>query len=135
MADDPPADSAVLSTHQPAVTQPLVSDLDSLNQGVAERGVSSPGEELFVIDDCQQWQQLSDLQLNKVYTFILAISLISLMLSELVKLYLCNVLFYNLKQTHDQPKQETFSLDKAIMNLQTELHKVQTEKDVLSDLR
>lgn len=135
MADDPPADSAVLSTHQQAVTQPLVSDLDSLNQGVTQRGVSSPGEELFVIDDCQQWQQLSDLQLNKVCTFILAISLISLMLSELVKLSLCNVLFYLLKQTHNQPKQETFSLDKAIMNLQTELHKVQTEKDVLSDLR
>lgn len=117
------------------MTQPLVSDLDSLNQGIAQRGVSSPGEELFVIDDCQQMQQLSDLQLNKVYTFILAITLLILMLSELVKLSLCNVLFYLLKQTHDQPKQETFSLDKAIMNLQTELHKVQTEKDVLSDLR
>nr|XP_046241377.1 coiled-coil domain-containing protein 158-like isoform X1 [Scatophagus argus] len=40
-----------------------------------------------------------------------------------------------LNKKHDQPTRETFSGDKAVMNLQTELHKVQMEKDVLSDLR
>ncbi|TKS78437.1 Coiled-coil domain-containing protein 158 [Collichthys lucidus] len=95
-------DSTVLSTNQQAVAQPLISDLDSLNQAGAQMDVSSPGEDVLenVIDDCLQ--QLSDLQLNK---------------------------------THDQPEHETFSYDKAIVNLQTELHKAQTEKDVLSDLR
>ncbi|XP_068167031.1 coiled-coil domain-containing protein 158-like isoform X2 [Antennarius striatus] len=38
-------------------------------------------------------------------------------------------------QTHDQPKQDLINSDKAIMNLQTELHQVQTEKDIVSDLR
>lgn len=69
-ADDLPSDSAVLSTHQQAVTELLVRG--SLNQGVAQRHVSSNEEELFknVIDDCLQ--QPSDLQLNKFYSFILA---------------------------------------------------------------
>uniref|UniRef100_A0A3B4VMZ4 Coiled-coil domain containing 158 n=1 Tax=Seriola dumerili TaxID=41447 RepID=A0A3B4VMZ4_SERDU len=40
-----------------------------------------------------------------------------------------------LSKTQDQHEQETFNFDKAIMNLQTKLHKVQMEKDVLSDLR
>uniref|UniRef100_A0A4W6EGD4 Coiled-coil domain containing 158 n=1 Tax=Lates calcarifer TaxID=8187 RepID=A0A4W6EGD4_LATCA len=40
-----------------------------------------------------------------------------------------------LSKTHDQREQETFSFDKAIVNLQTKLQKVQMEKDVLSDLR
>ncbi|XP_071339688.1 coiled-coil domain-containing protein 158-like isoform X2 [Trachinotus anak] len=40
-----------------------------------------------------------------------------------------------LSKTQDQPEQETFSFDKAIVHLQTKLHKVQMEKDVLSDLR
>ncbi|XP_070761054.1 coiled-coil domain-containing protein 158-like [Enoplosus armatus] len=95
-------DSTILSTHQQAVTQPLVCDLDSLDQGMAQGDVSSPGKEVLenAIDDCLQ--QLSDLQLNK---------------------------------SHNQPEQETFSVDKAIMNLQTKLHKVQMEKGVLSDLR
>ncbi|XP_042344859.1 coiled-coil domain-containing protein 158-like isoform X3 [Plectropomus leopardus] len=100
--DDSAGDSNILSTHQQAVTQPLLCDLDSLNQGVAQRDISSPGDEVSenAMDDCLQ--QLSDLQLNK---------------------------------THDQPEQEIFCFDKAIMNLQTKLHKVQKEKDVLSDLR
>ncbi|XP_075881894.1 uncharacterized protein LOC142887870 isoform X3 [Nelusetta ayraudi] len=38
-------------------------------------------------------------------------------------------------KVHHQPAEETFCLDTAIIKLQTELHKVQTEKDVLSDLR
>ncbi|XP_058492347.1 coiled-coil domain-containing protein 158-like isoform X3 [Solea solea] len=38
-------------------------------------------------------------------------------------------------QTHDQPEQETISLDKAIENLQTKLHQVQMDKVVTSDLR
>nr|XP_043882591.1 coiled-coil domain-containing protein 158-like isoform X2 [Solea senegalensis] len=38
-------------------------------------------------------------------------------------------------QTHDQPEQETISLDKAIENLQTKLHQVQMDKVVMSDLR
>lgn len=38
-------------------------------------------------------------------------------------------------QTGDQHEQQTFSLNEAIMNLQTKLQKVQMEKDVLSDLR
>ncbi|XP_027131000.1 coiled-coil domain-containing protein 158 isoform X2 [Larimichthys crocea] len=79
-------DSTVLSTNQQAVAQPLISDLDSLNQAEARMDVSSPGEDM-------------------------------------------------LENTHDQPEHETFSYDKAIVNLQTELHKAQTEKDVLSDLR
>ncbi|XP_035846676.1 coiled-coil domain-containing protein 158-like isoform X10 [Sander lucioperca] len=40
-----------------------------------------------------------------------------------------------LHKTHDQPEQEPFSFDKAIVNLQTKLHKVQKEKDDLSNLR
>ncbi|XP_049433759.1 coiled-coil domain-containing protein 158-like isoform X2 [Epinephelus fuscoguttatus] len=102
--DDSPGDSTLLSTHQQAMTQPLVCDLDSVDQGVAQRENSSPGREVFesTVDDCLQ--QLSDLQLNK-------------------------------SQTHDQPEQEPFSFDKAIINLQTKLQKVQKEKDALSDLR
>lgn len=126
-ADDP--------AHQQEPT--LFSELDTLNQGVVESGVISPGEELFknVVDECQQRQQSPVLQLNKVYTFNLANKLLILMLSELVKLSQCNMLFYLITQAHDQSEQETFSLEKAIMNLQTELHKVQMEKDSLSDLR
>ncbi|XP_065804481.1 coiled-coil domain-containing protein 158 isoform X2 [Labrus bergylta] len=41
----------------------------------------------------------------------------------------------NKTQTPAQPEQETFSVDKSIVNLQSELHKVQMEKDGLSDLR
>ncbi|XP_045889785.1 coiled-coil domain-containing protein 158-like isoform X4 [Micropterus dolomieu] len=99
---DSPGDCTILSTHQQAVAQSLVCDLDSLNQGVAQKDITSPGKEVLesAIDDCLH--QLSDLQLNK---------------------------------SHDQPEQETFSVDKAIVNLQNKLHGVQMEKDVLSDLR
>lgn len=44
-------------------------------------------------------------------------------------------LLFSQMQTHDQTEQETFSFDKAIVNLQTKLHEVQMEKDVLSELR
>ncbi|XP_034547793.1 coiled-coil domain-containing protein 158-like isoform X2 [Notolabrus celidotus] len=99
---DSPGDSSIPSTHQQAVTQPLVCGLGSLSQTGAQRDICSPREEVFenVIDDCLQ--QLSDLQLNK---------------------------------TPDPPKQETFSVDKAVVNLQTKLHRVQLERDVQSDLR
>ncbi|XP_053277285.1 coiled-coil domain-containing protein 158 isoform X2 [Pleuronectes platessa] len=40
---------------------------------------------------------------------------------------------FQLRKSHDRT--ETFSVDKAIENLQTTLNKVQIEKDVLSDLR
>ncbi|XP_067471940.1 coiled-coil domain-containing protein 158-like isoform X1 [Thunnus thynnus] len=40
-----------------------------------------------------------------------------------------------LSETGEQHEQQTFSLNEAIMNLQTKLQKVQMEKDVLSDLR
>ncbi|XP_034726694.1 coiled-coil domain-containing protein 158-like isoform X3 [Etheostoma cragini] len=40
-----------------------------------------------------------------------------------------------LNKTHDQPEQETFCFDKAIVNLQTKLQTVQKEKDNLSNLR
>ncbi|XP_054467233.1 coiled-coil domain-containing protein 158-like isoform X2 [Anoplopoma fimbria] len=40
-----------------------------------------------------------------------------------------------LYKTHDQPEQETFSFNKAIVNLQAKLHKVRKEKAVLSNLR
>ncbi|KAM7415781.1 hypothetical protein PAMA_018038 [Pampus argenteus] len=40
-----------------------------------------------------------------------------------------------LNKTCDQHEHETFSFDKAIMNLQTKLQKVQMEKDALTDLR
>lgn len=68
-ADDPPA------THQQVPTQ--VSEVDTLNQGVVENDVISPGEELFKNekDECQRWQQRPALQLNKVYTFNLPLSL------------------------------------------------------------
>ncbi|XP_073322450.1 coiled-coil domain-containing protein 158-like isoform X3 [Pagrus major] len=101
---DSPADSTILSTHQEAVTQPLICHLDGLNQGVAQRDIRSSGAEVIenTVDDCLQ--QLSDLKLSKT-------------------------------QTHNQPEQEPFNSDKAIMNLQTELHKVQMEKNVVSDLR
>ncbi|XP_041643766.1 coiled-coil domain-containing protein 158-like [Cheilinus undulatus] len=41
----------------------------------------------------------------------------------------------HLRETPAQPQQETLTMDEAFMNLQTELHKVHMEKDVLSDLR
>uniref|UniRef100_A0A1A7W959 Coiled-coil domain containing 158 n=2 Tax=Iconisemion striatum TaxID=60296 RepID=A0A1A7W959_9TELE len=40
-----------------------------------------------------------------------------------------------LNKISDQPGQDTFSPQRAIMNLQAELHELQMEKDVLSDLR
>ncbi|XP_070689527.1 coiled-coil domain-containing protein 158-like [Pempheris klunzingeri] len=83
------------SSHQHAVTQPLVCDPDNSNQAVVQRDVFENA-----VDDCLQ--QLSDLQLNK---------------------------------THNQPEQEAPSVEKAIMNLQTKLVKLQMEKEVLSDLR
>lgn len=39
------------------------------------------------------------------------------------------------QEAQDQPEQEALTYDNAMMNLQTELHKVQVEKDVLSELR
>lgn len=57
-------------------------------------------------------------------------------MTELVMLSLYNVFFSpSQTQTHIEPEQETFSFDKAIMNLHTKLQKVQMEKEVLSDLR
>ncbi|XP_036954412.1 coiled-coil domain-containing protein 158-like isoform X1 [Acanthopagrus latus] len=99
---DSPGDSTMFSTHQEAVTQPTICDLNYLNQGQARKNISSSGEEVFVntIDD--SLQQLSDLKLSK---------------------------------THDQPEQEPINSDKTIMNLQSKLHEVQMEKDVVSDLR
>lgn len=129
LTDDPRADCAVSSTNQQAVTQPIVCDLDNLNKEVAQRDVSSPEEEFFVKYDCLQ--QLSDLQLNKVHTFIFAISLVHLMLSVMVE---CIILPFQ-TQTEDQPNKDTLSLDHTIMNLQTELHEVQNERDSLSNLR
>ncbi|XP_059192432.1 coiled-coil domain-containing protein 158-like isoform X3 [Centropristis striata] len=60
---DSPGESTILSAHQQAMTQPLICDLDSSNQG----DISFPGEEVLehTIDDCLQ--QLSDLQLNKTH--------------------------------------------------------------------
>ncbi|XP_063753872.1 coiled-coil domain-containing protein 158-like isoform X3 [Eleginops maclovinus] len=40
-----------------------------------------------------------------------------------------------LNKMHDEPEQEKFRFDKAIVNLQTKLSKVQKEKDGISDLR
>nr|XP_020444041.1 coiled-coil domain-containing protein 158 isoform X2 [Monopterus albus] len=40
-----------------------------------------------------------------------------------------------LHKSNDQLEQDTLSFDRAIMNLQTKLQRVQMEKDVLSDLR
>lgn len=48
-------------------------------------------------------------------------------------LFICFVILI-CKVCH-QPLGGTFCLDTAIIKLQTELHKVETEKDVLSDLR
>lgn len=64
------------------MTQPVVCHLDSLNQAVTQRDISSPGKEVFenAVDDCLQ--QMSDMQLNKVHTFSSPFNLISLMLSE-----------------------------------------------------
>ncbi|XP_033974163.1 coiled-coil domain-containing protein 158-like isoform X1 [Trematomus bernacchii] len=90
--------SSILSTQQQAVIQPLVCDLDILNQ----TDISSPGKKVLENTIDNSLQQLSDLELNK---------------------------------THDEPEQETFRFDKAIVNLQTKLNKVQKEKDGLSDLR
>ncbi|XP_024860846.1 coiled-coil domain-containing protein 158 isoform X1 [Kryptolebias marmoratus] len=39
------------------------------------------------------------------------------------------------EKTHDQPEQQTFSPQRAILNLQNKLCELQMEKDVLSDLR
>ncbi|XP_034081165.1 coiled-coil domain-containing protein 158-like isoform X2 [Gymnodraco acuticeps] len=90
--------SSILSTQQQAVIQPLVCDLDILNQ----TDISSPGKKVLENTIDNSLQQLSDLQLNKM---------------------------------HDEPEQETFRFDKAIVNLQTKLNKVQQEKDGLSDIR
>ncbi|KAK2837936.1 hypothetical protein Q5P01_015148 [Channa striata] len=40
-----------------------------------------------------------------------------------------------LSKTQDQPEQRSFSLDRAILNLQTKMDKVETEKNIQSDLR
>ncbi|XP_074526752.1 coiled-coil domain-containing protein 158-like [Halichoeres trimaculatus] len=40
-----------------------------------------------------------------------------------------------LSKTPDLPEQQTFTVDRAIMNLQTRLQEVQLERDALSDLR
>lgn len=95
LADDSPGDSTILSTHQEAVTQPPICDLNYFNQGQARKDISCSGEGVFenTIDD--SLQRLSDLKLSKVHTFISAASLISLMQSELLNLFsLCNVLLY-----------------------------------------
>lgn len=81
-AYDSLGESSVPSTHQQAVTQPLVFGLDILNQEVARRDIGSPG-----------------------------------------------------KETPNQAEQEPCCPQNAIANLQTELHKVQLQNDVLSDLR
>ncbi|XP_069562618.1 coiled-coil domain-containing protein 158-like [Brachyistius frenatus] len=62
---DSPEESVVLSMQQQAVTQPLVSGLDSLNQEVAQTDIICSGKEVLqnATDDCLQ--QLSDLQLGK----------------------------------------------------------------------
>lgn len=44
-------------------------------------------------------------------------------------------LLFSQTHTEDQHEQDNFTFDKAITDLQTKLHKVQMEKDVLSDLR
>ncbi|KAM9744382.1 coiled-coil domain-containing protein 158-like isoform 1-T2 [Menidia menidia] len=41
----------------------------------------------------------------------------------------------NLNQIHNQPEQDVFNPQRVILNLQKELHEVQVEKDVQSDLR
>ncbi|XP_068422434.1 coiled-coil domain-containing protein 158-like isoform X3 [Clinocottus analis] len=90
--------STICSPQQQPQAQPLVNDVEGLNQG----DIGSPGKEASVnaIDACIL--QLSDLQLNKTY---------------------------------DQPEQETFSFNKAIMDLQAEWDRVQNEKADLSNLR
>ncbi|XP_041793804.1 coiled-coil domain-containing protein 158-like isoform X2 [Chelmon rostratus] len=59
--------STVPSVQQQAVNQPLVCDLDSLNQAVAQRDICSPGEEVFENVKDGRLQHLSDLQLNKTH--------------------------------------------------------------------
>lgn len=135
LADDSPGDSTILSTHQEAVTQPRICDLNYFNQGQPRKDISSSGEGVFenTIDD--SLQRLSDLKLSKVHIFISAASLISLMQSELLNLFSLCITLPSQTQMDDQPEQESISSGKTIMNLQTKLHKVQIEKDVVSDLR
>lgn len=49
--------------------------------------------------------------------------------------YLGTFTCFSALQTHDPSKQVVFSFDKAIVNLQTKLHKVEMEKEAQSHLR
>ncbi|XP_030273607.1 coiled-coil domain-containing protein 158-like isoform X3 [Sparus aurata] len=64
---DSPGDSTILSTHQEAVTQPPICDLNYFNQGQARKDISCSGEGVFenTIDD--SLQRLSDLKLSKTH--------------------------------------------------------------------
>lgn len=128
------ADCAIRSTPSPTAIQPCASDVDGLRQGLDQR-TSATEEELFenVKEVCLQPQTGS--QHNKV-TLIVNLSNGILSWIEKAIIYVVFMLFFILIcKVHHQPVEETFCLDTAIIKLQTELHKVQTEKDVLSDLR
>ncbi|XP_026177301.1 coiled-coil domain-containing protein 158 isoform X3 [Mastacembelus armatus] len=79
---DPAGNFTTFSSIQQTSTEPQVHCLDSLNQGIGHKVISSPGNAI-----------------------------------------------------NDNVEHETFSFDKATLNLQTKLHKIQMEKDILSDLR
>lgn len=77
LAGDPPGDSTAPSAQQQVLTQASACDVGRFNH----RDVLSSGEEVEVVgvvDECLQ--QLSDLQLDRVPTFISLIGLISLKL-------------------------------------------------------
>ncbi|KAI3372621.1 hypothetical protein L3Q82_023094, partial [Scortum barcoo] len=57
------------------------------------------------------------------------------MVEKTIDDYLQQLSDLQLNKTYDQPEQEIFNFDKAIVSLQTKLHKVQMEKEALSDLR
>ena len=78
MADD--GGSSILSTQQQAVIQPLVCDLDILNQ----TDISSSGKKVLENTIDNSLQQLSDLELNKVHNFLSAMNPNCLMWSELI---------------------------------------------------
>lgn len=95
-------DFTVFSTHQQALTEPWVCGQDSVNEAVDQSVVSSPEKDVLdnAMDVCLQ--QLSDVQLNEVHTFIADIKLTGLLL---LPESVCTMYFFTLSNTDTRSTQ------------------------------
>lgn len=125
MADDSAEESAGFSAHIEALTQAIVDCMDTLKQGEVPRDRGS--SEMDALGNAAE--QLSHLQLNKVYIFIPVI--------DSLCYYIDGSQFGTLPsqiKAHSE-EEETFSPQRAIMHLKSKLHEAQMENDSLTDLR